>query len=369
MIKYLDLKAVTTLYRDEIKEAVNRVIDSGWYLLGEETQRFESDYAKYIGTDHCIGTGNGLDALTLIFRAYIEMGVMAEGDEILVPANTFIASILAITRNGLKPVFIEPEYDTLEIDASLIEAHITPRTRALLLVHLYGRCAYTDAIGSICRSHHLKLIEDNAQSQGCRFGTHLTGSLGDAAGHSFYPGKNLGALADAGAVTTNDTQLADTVRCLANYGSARKYIFHYKGINSRMDEISAAVLDVKLRHLDADNARRQQIADHYYQQIHHPSVILPRKMDTGNNIYHIFPILTPKRTKLKDYLWNKGIETAIHYPIPPHLQQSYREYACLHLPITEQIHCEELSLPCNQTMTEGETDTIIQAINSFTTEE
>lgn len=365
MIKYLDLRAVNAMYGGEIKAAVSRVIDSGWYLLGAETKRFEDDYAEYIGTHHCIGTGNGLDALTLIFRAYIEMGVMQPGDEVLVPANTFIASVLAITRNGLKPVFIEPASETLEINPALIGQHLTSRTRALLLVHLYGRCAYTPLIGELCKQHGLKLIEDNAQAQGCRFGHQHTGSLGDAAGHSFYPGKNLGALADAGAVTTDDTMLADVIRSLANYGSEHKYAFSYKGINSRMDEINAAVLDVKLSHLDEDNARRQQIAHYYYENICHPAISLPERMDAANNVYHIFPLFTPCRQQLHDQLLAKGIETAVHYPTPPHRQPCYKEYAALALPITDRIHEQELSLPCNQTLTRNDCERIIEAVNSY----
>lgn len=365
MIKYLDLKTVTDSHLDEIKSAVNRVIDSGWYLLGAETKQFENDYAHYIGSHHCISTGNGLDALSLIFKAYIEMGAMKPGDEIIVPANTFIASILAITHNGLKPVFVEPRFNTLELDDNLIEEHITSRTRGILLVHLYGRCAYTEKIRDICTTHQLKLIEDNAQAQGCWFGNRRTGSLGDAAGHSFYPGKNLGALADAGAVTTDDDELSSTLRELANYGSSQKYVFHTKGVNSRMDEINAAILDVKLHYLDADNARRQQIAAYYYDNINNPLITLPDRLPAENNVYHIFPVFTHDRQHLQDYLREKGIETAIHYPIPPHQQQCYKEYSHLQLPITERIHSQELSLPNNQTLTESECELILNAINSY----
>lgn len=365
MIKYLDLKAVTDLYIDEIKEAVNRVIDSGWYLLGSETAQFESAYAHFIGTHHCIGTGNGLDALSLIFNAYIEMGVMKPGDEVIVPANTFIATILSITRNGLKPVFVEPRYDTLEIDDSLIEERITPRTCAVVIVHLYGRCAFTDKIENICRSHHLKLIEDNAQAQGCRFDCRRTGSLGDAAAHSFYPAKNIGALADAGAITTDNTLLAETVRALANYGSSEKYVFPYKGQNSRMDEMSAAILSVKLRHLDQDNARRQKIAALYYDKIINPLITLPDRLASEHNVYHIFPIFTHDRQHLQNDLKEKGIETAIHYPIPPHRQHCYNEYADMSLSITEKIHAEELSIPCSQVLSYDDGCLIVNALNSY----
>ena len=260
MIEYLSLQKINALHEQEIVEAVEKVVRSGWYLHGQVSERFERHYADFIGTRHCIGCGNGLDALTLIFRAYKELGVLHDGDEILVPANTFVASILSITENGLQPILVEPDYETLEIDERLIESHITDRTRALLLVHLYGRCAYTDEVAEQCRRHGLLLIEDNAQAHGCRYGNKRTGSLGHAAAHSFYPGKNLGAMGDAGAVTTNDDQLAQMVRALGNYGSSRKYVFDYVGRNSRLDEIQAALLDVKLKYLDEDNKRRQRLS-------------------------------------------------------------------------------------------------------------
>ena len=279
MIKFLDLQKVTALHGAEINEAVSRVVNGGWYLQGEENRRFEADYSAYIGTRYTVGCGNGLDALIWIFRAYIEMGVMKPGDEVIVPANTYIASILAITENGLKPVLVEPSIDTYQIDDRLIEAAITDKTRAILIVHLYGQCAYTDRIGELCRKYNLKLVEDNAQAHGCRFGGRRTGSLGDAAGHSFYPGKNLGALGDAGAVTTDDKELADTIRSLANYGSTRKYVFKYKGRNSRLDEIQAAVLDVKLKHLDEDNLRRRKVAQYYIENIKNPDIVLPKVAD------------------------------------------------------------------------------------------
>ena len=380
MIKFLDLKRVNQQYADEIEQAVRRVVSSGWYLQGEANAAFEEHYAEYIGTQHCVGVGNGLDALTLIYRAYIEMGVMQAGDEVIVPANTYIASILAITENGLKPVLVEPDIDTLEIDDSLIEQHITPRTRSIMIVHLYGRCAYTERIGQLCKKYKLKLVEDNAQAHGCRYigaGDGMaeeraekdsgirTGSLGDAAGHSFYPTKNLGALGDAGAVTTDDKELADCIRALANYGSAKKYVFEYKGRNSRMDEIQAAVLDVKLRHLDSDNQRRQQIAQYYYDRLDNPLVRLPRKSANGQHVYHIFPILCSRRDQLQQHLRQQGIETMVHYPIPPHQQSCYQEWRGLSLPITEQIHREELSLPISPVSTIQEMQEIVQQINRF----
>lgn len=365
MIKYLNLQAVTASHADEIHEAVNRVVDSGWYLQGEQVKAFEADYAQFIGTRHCVGCGNGLDALTLIFRAYIEMGEMQPGDEVIVPANTYIASILAITENGLKPVLVEPRIDTFQIDDSLIEAAVTPHTRAILLVHLYGRCAYTERIGALCHLYGMKLVEDNAQAHGCLYRDKRTGSLGDAAGHSFYPGKNLGALGDAGAVTTDDERLAATVRSIANYGSSRKYVFDYKGRNSRIDELQAAVLRVKLHYLQADNIRRKAIARRYVAEISNSRLQLPSCDFCDHSVHHIFPILCTERDRLQQYLADRGIQTMIHYPIPPHHQKCCREWASLSLPVTERIHREELSIPLNQTLTDNEVSTIIRALNEF----
>ncbi len=366
MIKFLDLKAVTDLHRDELEEAARRVVDSGWYLQGEENRRFEQAYAEYIGTRHCVGVANGLDALILIIRAWREMGILQEGDEIIVPANTYIASILAITENGMKAVLVEPDIRTLEIDDRLIEQAITPRTKAVMIVHLYGRCAYTERIGALCRERGLKLIEDNAQAHGCRFtDERRTGSLGDAAGHSFYPGKNLGAFGDGGAVTTDDEELAATVRTLANYGSSRKYIFDYIGRNSRLDEIQAAVLGVKLQYLDEDNEKRRVIARRYLEGVRHPDITLPRVDDWDGNVFHIFPILSPRRDELQQYLKDNGVQTLIHYPIPPHKQQCYASWNPLSFPITERIHREELSLPMSPAMTPKETEAVIRILNDW----
>lgn len=365
MIKFLDLKGITDLYSDEIHAAAANVINSGWYLQGEANKKFEAEYADFIGTKYAIGCANGLDALIWIYRAYIELGIMQRGDEVIVPANTYIASILAITENGLKPVLVEPRKDTLEIDDELIEAAITPRTKSVLIVHLYGRCAYTDKIGVICKKYGLKLVEDNAQAHGCRFKDQRTGSIGDAAGHSFYPGKNLGALGDGGAVTTNDERLAEAVRTLANYGSPKKYVFKYSGRNSRLDEIQAAVLSVKLKYLDNDNAKRQKIAAKYYQNIDNKYVTLPKRLPDENNVYHIFPIFSTKRDILQQYLADNGIQTLIHYPIPPHKQECYKDWNKISLPITEDIHNQELSIPISQVMTDEEVDFVIKTINSF----
>ncbi|GAB6982188.1 DegT/DnrJ/EryC1/StrS family aminotransferase [Prevotella dentasini] len=361
-IDYLPLKRITAMHGVEISEAVQQVVDSGWYLQGKAVQGFESEYARYIGSCHCVSCGNGLDALSLIFRSYIELGRLNEGDEVIVPANTYIASILSITENRLTPVLVEPDMNTLQIDDRLIEAAITPRTRAILVVHLYGQCAYTDYMGELCRKYGLLLVEDNAQAHGCRFGNHRTGSLGNAAAHSFYPGKNLGALGDAGAVTTDDELLAQTVRTIANYGSSRKYVFPYRGRNSRMDEIQAAVLSVKLKYLDADNNRRRKIAGAYREKIAQPLVCLPR-FNGNDNVYHIFPILAERRDELQAALREDGVQTIIHYPIPPHRQEAYREWNGRSLPLTEQIHRQELSLPCHQAMTEEEISYVAEAVN------
>jgi len=364
-IPFLSLKSITEKYSDEIHAAVQRVVDSGWYLQGKENETFENNYAKYIGSKYCIGVANGLDALIWIVRAYKELGFFNDGDEIIVPANTYIASILAITENNLNPVLVEPTFENLEIDDSKIEEKITSKTKGIMIVHLYGRCAYTDKIGKLCKKYNLKLIEDNAQAHGCRFGDKRTGSLGDAAGHSFYPGKNLGALGDAGAVTTDNRELAESIRALANYGSAKKYVFKYCGRNSRLDEIQAAVLDVKLKYLDDDNAKRQQIAKYYYDNINNPKIVLPKRLNDRNNVYHIFPVFCERRDDFQQYLKDNGIQTIIHYPIPPHKQECYREWNGISLPITEQIHNQELSLPISPILTLAEAEEVVRMVNQF----
>lgn len=365
-IPFLSLKEVTALHEAEIHEAVRRVVDSGWYLQGVENKKFEEDYAQYIGTRHCVGCANGLDALIWIFRAYLELGVMKPGDEVIVPANTYIATILAITENGLTPVLVEPKLNTLEIDDDLIEAKITERTKAICIVHLYGRLAYTEKIAALCDKYQLKLIEDNAQAHGCLANDgRKTGSLGDAAGHSFYPGKNLGALGDGGAVTTNDPQLADTVRSLANYGSSAKYVFQYCGRNSRLDEIQAAVLDVKLSYLDEDNLHRKEIAQYYINNIDNHYITLPDTLPVESNVFHLFPILCAHRDELHDYLERNGEGTLIHYPIPPHKQECYREWNQLCLPVTEQIAAQELSIPIGPSITMEQAKEVVSLLNAF----
>ena len=380
-VPFLSLQQVTAMHGDEIREAARRVIDSGWYLQGKENEAFEQHYAEYIGSPHCIGCANGLDALIWIFRAYIELGVMHPGDEVIVPANTYIATILGITENGLKPVLVEPRKETLEIDDELIEAAISERTKAICIVHLYGRNAMTDKIAELCKKYNLKLVEDNAQAHGCTWHGKRTGSIGDAAGHSFYPGKNLGALGDAGAVTTNDPELAAAVRALANYGSQRKYVFKYAGRNSRLDEIQAAILDVKLKYLDEDIKRRQEVAAYYYEHISNPLIELPQRLDDAHNVYHLFPVLaspqpSPEgkgvsalRDCLHDYLAEKGIGTVIHYPIAPHKQECYAKEAWnmpqLSLPVTEFLADAELSLPISPCMSKEQMEWVVECINNF----
>ena len=421
MLKFYDLKDITSLHADEYMAAVSRVIDSGWFLHGKETAAFEASYARYIGTRHCIGTGNGLDALWLILRAYKEMGIMNEGDEVIVPANTFIATINAIVLSGMKPVLVEPTWEGLTLDTTRIEAAITPRTRAIITVHLYGRLAFDDTLQEVCNRYDLKLIEDNAQAQGCMVNAECkmqnaelsrndaecrmqnaeliakdsesrlrrTGSLGDAAAHSFYPGKNLGAMGDAGAVTTDDAELAETIRALGNYGMKEKYVCGNIGQNSRMSEMDAAVLSVKLRYLDEDNRKRQQLAAYYYDNINNPLVTLPSRLPDINNVCHLFPVFCNKRDSLRQHLLDKGIETLIHYPIPPHMQDCYagkhmqesyadspsssqvkqlsplKDYPQGSLPITERIHACELSLPMSPVITPQQAEAIVTAVNGF----
>lgn len=372
-IPFLSLKDVTALHGVEINEAVSQVVNNGWYLQGKENERFEERYSKYIGCKYTIGCANGLDALIWIFRAYIEMGVMQRGDEIIVPANTYIATVLAITENNLIPVLVEPKLNTLEIDDDLIETYITPKTKAIVVVHLYGRLAITPKILEICKKYNLKLVEDNAQAHGCVYTPtgQRTGSIGDAAGHSFYPGKNLGALGDGGAITTNDSKLAVTVRTLANYGSQKKYVFKYTGRNSRLDEIQAAVLNVKLSYLEKDNQHRKDLAAYYIENLNNKYVALPDTLPMKENAFHLFPILVSenRRDALHDYLERNGVGTVIHYPIAPHKQECYSNENWnkpqLSLPITEKIANEELSLPIGPSISLEDVAEVVRLINEF----
>ena len=366
MIKYCDLKTINDRYEPQLTEAIVKAAQSGWYIRGKECEAFEQAFAAYCGCRHCIGTGNGFDALTIILRAYCALGAMQPGDEVIVPANTYIATILSIIEAGLKPVLCEPCANSCNIDTTLIEDLITEHTRAIMPVHLYGLAADMDKINEIAARHSLKVIEDSAQAHGAIYNGKRTGNLGDAAAFSFYPGKNLGALGDGGAITTNDTELAETARAIANYGSHKKYINIHKGVNSRLDEIQAAALRVKLQYLDADNARRREIADRYIHSITNPLVTLPASDNGGNHVYHIFAIRTPHRELLQQHLQEQGIETLIHYPIAPHKQQALREFAHLQLPVTECIHTQELSLPCHTAMSDSDIERVIDAVNSFT---
>jgi len=369
MIKFLDLKKINDSFEPRISDAVRRVLDSGWYLLGNEVKAFESEYGRFIGSKHCIGVANGLDALRLILKAYIESGLMQEGDEIIVPANTYIASILAITDNRLVPVLVEPDIRTYNIDPFKIEEKISSRTRGIMIVHLYGQNAMHPEIDRLVKNYGLKLIEDNAQAQGCRYGNLRTGSFGDAAGHSFYPGKNLGALGDAGAVTTNNDELGNVIRALANYGSEVKYKNIFRGLNSRLDEIQAAILRVKLARLDADNQRRREIAQYYIRNITNKGIILPESGTQGvaasnlENVWHVFVIRSANRDKLQQYLQENGIQTIIHYPVPPHRQRAYRDLSDEILPITEKIHNEVLSLPISPVMSDREVSAVADCLN------
>jgi dTDP-4-amino-4,6-dideoxygalactose transaminase len=365
MIKFLDLQAITHKYRHEIHDALLRTADSGWYLLGEETKQFETAYASYIGTKHCVGCANGLDALTLIFKALIRMGHLQIGDEVFVTGNTFVASVHALTQNGLRPIFIDARDDNGQLNEALLKSVLTTRSKALLTVHLYGQNSLTEGIINFCESNNLLLIEDNAQAHGCRYNGLRTGSIGLAAAHSFYPGKNLGALGDGGAITTDNEELALLVRQLGNYGYSRKYVCDEMGRNSRLDEIQAAILNVKLRHLDEDIALRQAIAQYYRENITLPYLRLPVVEEKESHVYHLFPIRCKQRDRLQSFLTEKGIETLIHYPIPPHKQLCYKEYNLLTLPVTETICKEVLSLPISPVMNLSDAEKVVRALHDF----
>lgn len=365
MIPFLSLKDVNNSFEPELSHRIQEVVLSGWYLLGNENKIFEQEFAAYCGCRFCISVANGLDALILIFRAYKELGFMKDGDEIIVPANTYIASILSISANNLKPVLVEPSLQSYNLDPGNIEGKISDKTKAILVVHLYGQVAKMDEITEIASKYNLKVIEDSAQAHGAIYNGRRTGNLGDAAGFSFYPGKNLGCLGDGGAVTTNDGDLASAVRELANYGSQQKYVNKYKGINSRLDEMQAAVLKVKLIRLDKDNQRRRVIAQYYRNNIKHVSIILPFVADENQHVWHVFAIRSSKRDQLQRFLSDSGIQSLIHYPIPPHKQEAYKEWNDLSFPITEQIHSEELSLPISPMLKDEEVTHIVSVLNSF----
>lgn len=365
MIKFLDLQKLNEQYSLELKEAASRVIDSGWYLIGKELESFEQNYTTFCQTKFALGVANGLDALRLIFKAYIEMGVMQKGDEVIVPANTYIASVLAITDNDLVPIFVEPNDKTYNLDSSKIEVAITTKTKAILTVHLYGQISIDEQMLAICKKHHLKLIEDGAQSHGAVWKGKISGNISDAAGHSFYPGKNLGALGDAGAVTTNDDKLATAIRALRNYGSDKKYENKYQGLNSRLDEIQAAFLNVKLKYIQTDIESRRKVANYYLKNIKNSSIQLPTVINEVGHVWHLFVIRTKKREILQKYLEQQGVQTLIHYPTPPHKQEAYRMYNHLSFPITEKIHEEVLSLPMSPVITNEELQEIVEVLNNF----
>lgn len=365
MIKFLDLQKINAQYEIELKAAANRVIDSGWYLMGKELESFEYNYAKFCCVKYCLGVANGLDALRLIFKAYMEMGVMQVGDEVIVPSNTYIASVLAISDNGLVPVFVEPNSKTYNLDSSKLEIAITPKTKAILTVHLYGQNSIDQKMLAICSKHNLKLIEDGAQSHGAEWIGKVSGGIGDAAGHSFYPGKNLGALGDAGAVTTNDFELAKVISALRNYGSHKKYENLYQGLNSRLDDIQASFLNVKLKYIQSDIEARRKVANYYSENIKNPSIILPQVVNEEGHVWHLFVIRIKKREELQKYLNDNGIQTLIHYPIPPHKQEAYAAYNNLSFPITEQIHEEVLSLPLSSVMSMEEVEIVVKVVNNY----
>ncbi len=361
MIKFLDLQKINDRFRTEIDSKIKEVLDSGWYLQGKQNDLFASHFSDFCGTKYALGVANGLDALRLIINAY----GFGAGDEIIVPANTYIASILAITDNGCTPVLVEPDINTYNINPDLIEAKINKQTKAILVVHLYGQAVQMDKILELAKKYNLKVIEDSAQAQGAMNNGKRTGNLGDASGFSFYPGKNLGAMGDAGAITTNDKDLYEKCKALGNYGSDRKYHHIYKGLNSRLDEIQAGVLDVRLSHLDSDNSRRREIAKYYRENIKNSLITLPKTYDELAHVWHVFVIRTNRRDDLQKYLESNDIQTNIHYPTPPHKQEAYKEWLDLSLPITEQIHREVLSLPISPVLTDEEMKKIVEVINAW----
>lgn len=365
LISFLSLREVNDQYKEELKEAASRVIDSGWYLLGSEVNAFECAFAEFCGVKYCVGVASGLDALHLIFRAYLEMGKLKKGDEVIVPANTYIASVLAITENGLNPVFVEPNDTTYNLDPKKVKINVTVKTRAILAVHLYGQISEFDKLEKIAQEHDLILIEDSAQAHGATFNSRKAGNLGDASGFSFYPGKNLGALGDAGAVTTNDGELSKLVRHLGNYGSSKRYVNDFRGINSRLDEIQAAFLSVKLKYLKNDTRARRSIATRYLKGIDSPLITLPKVDCPDAHVWHLFVIRTEYRDELMDYMSKADIQCLIHYPIAPYNQLAYKEYSSCFYPITETLQNQVLSLPISPRLSEPQVDKVIEIINAF----
>jgi dTDP-4-amino-4,6-dideoxygalactose transaminase len=367
VVSFLDLKAINLQYEEELYVAFQQVLHSGWFIKGNEVKTFEQKFADYCESKYCIGVANGLDALILIIEAYKILGIFKEGDEIIVPSNTYIASILAISRNNLIPILVEPDENTYNINSNLVKNFITPRTRGILAVHLYGQCADIEPLAQLCKLYNLKLIEDCAQAQGARYKGKRAGSLGDAAGFSFYPGKNLGALGDAGAITTDDYQLVEVISAIHNYGSKVKYENLYPGVNSRLDELQAALLNVKLKYLDFENDARREKASLYLNGISNPLLTLPFVAQGNEHIWHIFAVRVKNnlRNNFRDFLFEKGIQTVIHYPIPPHLQKAYKQLNHLSFPISEAIHNEIISLPISPVMPQEEIDFVIEVCNQF----
>ena len=361
MIKFLDLKKINNRYREEIDSRIKNILDKGWYLQGEENENFTKNFANFCGTKFVLGVANGLDALNLIIKAY----GFGNGDEIIVPANTYIATILAISENGCIPILVEPDIKTYNINPDSIEEKITSKTKAIMVVHLYGQAVQMEKIWKIAKKYNLKIIEDSAQAHGAIYQENRTGNLGDASGFSFYPGKNLGCMGDGGAVTTNDEELFNKIKAIANYGSDRKYHHIYKGVNSRLDEIQAAVLDIKLKHLDSDNNKRREISKYYRENIKNSKIILPETYNEKSHVWHIFAVRTKNRDEFQKYLTEKGIQTIIHYPTPPHKQGAYKEWNNLSFPITEEIHNTILSLPISPVMTDSEIEKVVEVVNEF----
>lgn len=361
MIKFLDLKKINNRYREEIASRIKDILDKGWYLQGEENENFTKNFANFCGTKFALGVANGLDALNLIIKAY----GFGNGDEIIVPANTYIATILAISENGCIPILVEPDIKTYNINPDSIEEKITSKTKAIMVVHLYGQAVQMEKIWKIAKKYNLKIIEDSAQAHGAIYQENRTGNLGDASGFSFYPGKNLGCIGDGGAVTTNDEELFNKIKAIANYGSDRKYHHIYKGVNSRLDEIQAAVLDIKLKHLDSDNNKRREISKYYRENIKNSKIILPDTYDEKSHVWHIFAVRTKNRDEFQKYLTEKGIQTIIHYPTPPHKQGAYKEWNNLSFPITEEIHNTILSLPISPVMTDSEIEKVVEVVNEY----